>query len=78
MVSMQGLDKAIEVAGSVEKLADKLGLYQGAVSNWRMRKQIPAERCHDIVRVTNGAVSLHELRPDIWPELAPRKRKVAA
>jgi len=38
---MDILDIAIQAAGGVGKLADKLGLTQQAVSNWRLRESIP-------------------------------------
>ena len=56
-------------------LARKLGISPVLVSQWRNGiRPIPIERCPDIERATEGAVTRRDLRPDdwqrIWPELA--------
>ncbi|ALR08233.2 helix-turn-helix domain-containing protein [Xylella fastidiosa] len=63
---MNAIDIAINKLGSVSALAASLGVRQSAISNWRARGRVPAERCIDIERVTNGAVSCRELRPDVF------------
>jgi DNA-binding transcriptional regulator YdaS (Cro superfamily) len=60
------LDRAIDIAGSVGKLADSIGLRQNVVSNWRLRGQVPAERCLAIEDATGGQVTRHDLRPDVF------------
>lgn len=65
------LDRAVAIAGSQEKLAASLGIVPMAISQWRKRR-IPAERCRDIERVTDGAVTACELRPDLFCP-APRE-----
>lgn len=70
---MNALEQAIDAAGGVGKLAEKLGIWQTTVSNWKARGQVPVERCAAIEAATNGAVTRHDLRPDIFgpvPELA--------
>ena len=63
---MNALDKAIEEMGGVGKLATAIGLRQNVVGNWRMRGQVPAERCVAIEKATAGAVTRHDLRPDVF------------
>lgn len=67
--------KAIQLLGSATALAKALDVTTQAVCFWRDgKRKIPAEQCAAIERVTNGAVSRREMRPDdwhlIWPELA--------
>lgn len=63
---MNPLDRAIEAAGGVGNLADAIGLKSNVVSNWRLRKQVPAERCIAIEQATGGAVTRYDLRPDVF------------
>jgi len=63
---MDPLNKAIKTAGGVSKLAASIGVAQNVVSNWRARAQVPANRCADIERATYGAVTRHDLRPDVF------------
>lgn len=66
---MNALDKAIDHAGGVTALAEKLGVRQSVVSNWRTRgvsPRVPAERCIAIEQATKGAVTRHDLRPDVF------------
>lgn len=72
---MNPLDKAIEHAGGVTALAEKLGVRQSVVSNWRTRgasPRVPAERCIAIEHATGGAVTRQELRPDVFGEPAQK------
>jgi DNA-binding transcriptional regulator YdaS (Cro superfamily) len=55
-------------------LARKLGISPVLVSQWRNGyRPIPVERCSDIERATDNAVTRRDIRPDdwhrIWPEL---------
>lgn len=63
---MNGVSKAIKLCG-LAHLARKLGVTYQAVRKWE-RGRIPAERCADVVSITNGRVTLHELRADLWAE----------
>lgn len=66
---MNPLDKAINHAGGVTALAEKLGVRQSVVSNWRTRgddPRAPAERCIAIEQATDGVVTRYELRPDVF------------
>lgn len=67
MNQVSALNKAIEHCGSATKLAQKIGVTLMSVSHWRAgRNAISAERAKQIELATNGAVTRHELRPDIF------------
>lgn len=74
---MEALKKAADAVGGVTKLARAIGVSQGAVSNWFARGQVPADKCRAIEVATDGAISRHDLRPDIFGE-APHPAGVAA
>ncbi|MFO1465838.1 MAG: helix-turn-helix domain-containing protein [Steroidobacteraceae bacterium] len=62
------LRDAIEKAGGQSALARLIGVRQSAVSNWLNRnKQVPAERVLQVEAALNGAVSRHDIRPDLYP-----------
>lgn len=63
---MNPLDLAIEAAGGIVKLATAIGLRPNVVGNWKLRGQVPAERCLAIEQATAGAVTRHDLRPDVF------------
>lgn len=42
-----------------------------AVGGWCRSGRVPAERVLDVERVTNGQVSRHQLRPDLYPLESP-------
>jgi DNA-binding transcriptional regulator YdaS (Cro superfamily) len=69
---MNGLDKAIKHCGSQIALARALklpGKNPGmTVSQWKERG-VPATRVLEIERITEGEVTRHELRPDLYPEV---------
>lgn len=76
MEHISPVDKAAQIVGGMAKLARMLGVAPPTVHEWKTHKRpVPAARCPAIVRVTNGAVTLQDLRPDdwvmYWPELAP-------
>jgi DNA-binding transcriptional regulator YdaS (Cro superfamily) len=67
---MTKFDKFLDQYGA-SRLAAELGVSQGAVSHWRRgRFRIPAERCRDIVARSEGALSVQDLRPDVFGEPA--------
>ena len=79
---MSPIRTAIDAVGSQSALAALLGVRQPTVSEWlRGERPVPIERCVDIERVTDGAVTRRDLRPDdwhrIWPELDQAERRVA-
>lgn len=65
-----------EQRGRSLAIAQALGVSPPVVSDWVTgKKRIPIDRCPAIERVTAGAVTRRDMRPDdwqdIWPELAP-------
>jgi DNA-binding transcriptional regulator YdaS (Cro superfamily) len=70
-VDKHPIDKAAEIVGSQVALADALKVTKGAVNQWKDEgRRVPAEYCPLIERMTNGAVTCEELRPDIeWQVL---------
>lgn len=75
--AMQALDKAVSILGGVSSTASLLGVVQGAVSNWKKRKRVPASRCLAIEQATGGAVTRYELRPDVYGAKPIHTDKVA-
>lgn len=69
------IDRAASVVGSATALAGLLGVTKGAVFQWKLAgRSTPEKHCVAIERITHGAVTRRDLRPDdwqdIWPELA--------
>lgn len=63
------LQKAVTILGSQSALAKAIGKRQGHVWHWLNKGgKVPAEAVLPIERATNGAVTRHELRPDLYPE----------
>jgi len=64
--------EAVRLCGSQEKLAAAIGSSQSRVSRLLLQQSpITAEDAVAIERVTQGYVSRHLLRPDLWPAPAP-------
>lgn len=74
---MNGMALIRSRRGLISRLAEELGITQGAVSMW---KQVPAERLPEVERITR--IPRYLLRPDICPppcdDRKTRRRKVAA
>ena len=70
-MTTKALDKAISIIGSMQAVADALGITKGAVSQWKdSARKVPAEHCPVIERLTKGVVRCEELRPDVdWAYL---------
>lgn len=60
------LDRACAAMGSQQALATALDIRSPSISEWRTRGRVPAERCVEIERVTNGVVAREDLRPDVF------------
>lgn len=58
-----GLNRAIDAAGGVARLARKIGIAQPSVSNWN---RVPPERVIAVEAATG--VSRQQLRPDLYTE----------
>lgn len=63
---MNAIERAIEIAGGPSALASLLETSPNVVGNWRLRKQVPADRCIAIESATEGRVTRHDLRPDVF------------
>jgi DNA-binding transcriptional regulator YdaS (Cro superfamily) len=61
-----GIDRAIETAGTLRALAERLGVTREAVSQWRARGVVPPARVLDVERITG--VHRHFLNPSIYPD----------
>lgn len=67
-MSQSALEKAVEIVGSQAELARRIDKKQAHVWNWLNRdKEVPAEAVIPIERATEGKVTRHELRPDLYP-----------
>lgn len=81
--SSAALLRAIQLAGSQSALGRRLGRPQALIHKWlHSKKPVGADHCAAIERVTAGAVTRRDLRPDdwhlIWPELTPTPKEGAA
>lgn len=56
--------QAIERVG-LQELARRCGVTYQAVRKWE-KSRVPAERCRLLALATDGAVSVHDLRPDVF------------
>mgnify|MGYP001214907597 CR=1 FL=1 len=65
---MTPVEKAIEIIGSQTALARLLEIKPQSVQQWVKSSKVPAERVLDIEKATNGKVTRHQLRPDIYPD----------
>lgn len=60
------VEKAINHFGSQSKLARMVGAKQQNI-HWWLYSRVPAEFVLIIEKATNGLVTRHELRPDLYP-----------
>lgn len=62
------LARAVEILGSQSALAAAIGTRQQNIWWWLNKKRaVPAEFVLPIERATDGQVSRHDLRPDLYP-----------
>lgn len=63
------LKEAIKICGSQEKLGEAIGWSQDSISIWLREKKgiVPAEAAPKIELATEGKITAHMLRPDIFP-----------
>ena len=59
------LTELITRLGGTSEVARMCKVRPPSVSEWRSRGLIPADRCEQIERATNGAVTCEDLRPDL-------------
>lgn len=77
-MSQIALERAIQSVGSQAELARRIGKTQAHIWNWLNRdKQVPAEAVIPIESATEGKVSRHDLRPDIFGPAPKPARRVA-
>lgn len=71
MQKHQAFERACSLVGGQTKMARLLNVKPPTVNQWiHCVKQIPAERCPEIEKAVNGAVTCEELRPDVdWAYL---------
>jgi DNA-binding transcriptional regulator YdaS (Cro superfamily) len=63
------LQRAIDAIGGTAALAAELGIRAPSIYSWR---RTPPERVLAVEKATG--ISRYELRPDIYPPPAPRRR----
>lgn len=67
--SKEALSRAIEILGSQTAVAKAVQRTPQAVSEISRRgERVPPEWCLPIERATDGKVSRHDLRPDLYPK----------
>lgn len=75
---MNAIERACKCIGGQAELSRRLGVTSAAISQWKNGdRPIPAERCPDIERATDGQVTCEELRPDLseqWSFLRGTKK----
>lgn len=77
------IDQYLHTANlTASALARKLNITPAMIYQWRVGlRPVPVRKCAEIERITNGAVTRKDLRPDdwhlIWPELKERSNAVA-
>jgi DNA-binding transcriptional regulator YdaS (Cro superfamily) len=75
----EALRRAIDLVGGQTKLAAGIGVRQNRVNNWlnRDHQVTPAEYCSAIQKLTNGAITCSDLRPDVFRVGAEKPAAVA-
>ena len=65
---IEALKRAKSLLGSEAALAAVVGVKQPSVNHILNRgKYVPAKWCLAVERATEGAITRHELRPDLYP-----------
>lgn len=64
---MSAIEEAIRIFGTQKAFASRMNVSQTAVIKWRKRR-VPAERCRAIEQATEGRITVHDLRPDVFGE----------
>ncbi len=74
---MSAIEKACIEVGGQSQMADLLGVTPQAVSKWINKSRAPAERCLDIEAATEGKVTRYQLRPDVYGDAEPKRKRAA-
>src|ERR1700753_3767983 len=69
------LERAIIQVGGVAALARAINVTPQAVSQW---DRVPAERALAVEKATDGRISRHELRPELYPGAAGQASKAVS
>lgn len=65
------LDRAIACVGSAAELGRRCGVKsRSVVQGWKDRGRVPAEYALKVEEACDGAVTCHELRPDLYRKAA--------
>lgn len=68
MTGFEALRRAVEILRSQAKAAEAVGVRQQTVSELlRIGKKVPAEWCIPLEKATEGEITRHMLRPDLYP-----------
>lgn len=68
MTGIEALKHAIVLLGSQGEVARAVGVKQPSVSFIVTKgERVPAEWCIPLEKATEGAVTRHDLRPDLYP-----------
>ena len=71
--------RACKAVGSQRALAIALGIAVAQVNQWVTgRRGVPSKYCQSIVELTEGLVSVQELRPDDWHLIWPVPKSTEA
>jgi DNA-binding transcriptional regulator YdaS (Cro superfamily) len=70
-MNSHAIQRAADLVGGQSALARKLGCTSQAVSKMCSTGRVPAERVLAVESAVEGAVSRHELRPDLYPAEQP-------
>lgn len=69
MNDQTALETAIKTIGNQSKLARVVGVTPQAISHkLKHGTTVPAEWCAPIEEATEGKITRHQLRPDLFPE----------
>ena len=64
---MSNLQSVIHSICTQRELAARIGVQPQSITHW-INSGVPAKRVLSIYQATRGAVTPHELRPDIYPD----------
>ena len=65
---IDGLRRAIEIAGGVTALGKRIGVGQSNVSNWLRRGRVPVDPVNYVLAIEREiGIPRTELRPDVYP-----------
>ena len=67
MTPLAALEKSISIFGTQTALAEAIGTSQALVSWWVRSGRTSAANVIKIEEATDGVVTRHDLRPDIYP-----------